>query len=161
VPPVPAAGVPDKVAVPLACAAKLTPEGRDPVSAIVDVGLPVEVTVKLPEDPTVKVVEEAEAMAGAKSTVKVNDCVAFGLTPLVALIVIGKDPPCVGVPDRVAVPSPLSMKLTPLGKVPVSESDGAGKAAVVTVKLFDEPSMKEVELAEVIAGAWSTVRVKD
>ena len=86
-PPVPAAGVPDKVAVPLAWATKLTPEGKDPVSAIVDVGLPVEVTVKLPEDPTVKVVEDAEVMAGAKSTVKVKDCVAFGLTPFVALMV--------------------------------------------------------------------------
>ena len=160
-PPVPAAGVPDKVAVPLAWAARLTPEGKDPDSAIVDVGLPVEVTVKLPEDPTVKVAEDAEVMAGAKSTVKVKDCVAFGLTPFDALMVKVKDPPAVGSPDKVAVPSPLSTKLTPPGKVPVSESDDVGKADVLTVKLFDEPSTKEVELAEVMAGAWSTVRVKD
>ena len=72
-PPVPGAGVPDKVAVPLAWATKLTPVGKDPVSPIVDTGLPVEITVKLPEDPTVKVVDDAEVMAGAASTVRVKD----------------------------------------------------------------------------------------
>ena len=85
VPPVPAAGVPDRVAVPLAWATKVTPAGRDPVLETVAAGLPVVITVKLPEDPTVKVVEDADVIAGAASTVKVNDWVAFGLTPFEAL----------------------------------------------------------------------------
>jgi len=89
VPPVPAAGVPDNVAVPLACATNVTPEGNDPVSPIVDVGLPVEVTVKLPEDPTVNVAEDPDVMAGAASMVRVKDCEPLGLTPFDALIVIG------------------------------------------------------------------------
>jgi len=76
-------------------------------------------------------------------------------------MVIGKVPPCVGVPDKAAVPLPLSTKLTPFGKVPVSESDGVGKPDVMTVKLPDEPSSNVAEPVEVIAGAWSTVRVKD
>jgi hypothetical protein len=68
--------------------------------------------------------------------------------------------PAAGVPAKVAVPFPLSLKVTPLGRVPVSLSDGAGKPAVVTVKLPADPSLKVVLLAEVMVGGPSTVRVK-
>ena len=48
------------------------------------------VTLKLPAVPVVKVVLVARGDAtGASSTVSVKDCVASGLTPLVAVMVIG------------------------------------------------------------------------
>ena len=50
-------------------------------------GRPVEVTVKVPADPSVKVVLSPEVMAGAASTVRVKDWLAFGLTPLRAPMV--------------------------------------------------------------------------
>ena len=69
--------------------------------------------------------------------------------------------PAAGVPASVAVPSPLSMKLTPVGRAPVSESDAVGRPVVVTVKVPALPSVKVVLSAEVMPGATSTVRVKD
>ncbi len=103
----------------------------------------------------------AEVNAGAVPTVKVNAWVALELTPLVAVMVMGKLPPAVGVPDSVAVPLPLSVNVTPAGSEPVSLRAAVGFPVEVTVKLFDEPSVKVAESAEVMAGAWSTVRVKD
>ena len=52
-------------------------------------GVPVEVTVKLPDDPSVKVVLPLEVMAGGPSTVRVKDWLASGLKPLLAPMVIG------------------------------------------------------------------------
>ena len=68
--------------------------------------------------------------------------------------------PASGVPVSVAVPSPLSTKVTPPGSAPVSLSAGVGKPVVVTVKLPGVPTVNVVLSALVIAGAWSTVRVK-
>jgi hypothetical protein len=62
VPWVPAAGVPDNTPV---AALKMTPLGKDPDSERVGVGNPVEVTVKVLEWPTLKVVEGVLVMAGA------------------------------------------------------------------------------------------------
>jgi hypothetical protein len=45
------------------------------------------------------------------------------------------------------------MKVTPLGKDPVSESEGAGLPEVVTVKVPAWPSVNVVLLDEVMAGA--------
>ena len=154
-------GVPDRVAVPLPLSAKPTPAGSVPVSERESVGLPVEVTVKLPALPSVNVVELADVMAGAASTVRVKDWVAGLPTPLVAVMVKGKLPPTEGVPARVAVPLPWSTKVTPAGSVPVSERPALGLPVEVTVKLPALPVVKVVELAEVMAGAASTVRVKD
>jgi hypothetical protein len=68
--------------------------------------------------------------------------------------------PEAGVPLRVAVPSPLSVKLTPLGSAPVSESDGCGLPDVFTVKFPASPTVN-VALSElVIAGASFTAKVK-
>ena len=67
-------------------------------------------------------------------------------------------------PARVAVPLPLSVKVTPPGRVaPPSDSVvAAGKSCpVVTVKVPGVPTVKVVEAALVIDGASSTVRVKD
>ena len=86
-------------------------------------------------------------------TVSVNVCVASG-TDAVA----GGDGervvppvPAAGVPARVAVPSPLSVKVTPDGRVPVSvEVVGAGTpGAVVTV---NEPGRADREGGVVGAG---------
>ena len=66
----------------------------------------------------------------------------------------------VGVPLRVAVPFPLFVKVTPLGRVPDSLSDGVGDPVAVTVKLPAVPTANVVLFALVIAGAWFTVNVK-
>ena len=87
-----AAAVPERVAVPSPLSVNVTPEGRLPVSLSEAVGLPVEVTVKVPADPAVKVVLEPLVMAGAALTVRVNDWVASEPTPLLAVMVIGKLP---------------------------------------------------------------------
>ena len=57
-----------------------------------------------------------------------------------------------GVPARVAVPLPLSTNVTPEGRAPVSESEGFGNPAVVTVKDPADPSVKVVLAPEVMAG---------
>ena len=56
-------------------------------------------------------------------------------------------------PARVAVPLPLSTKVTPLGSVPTSERAAFGIPVVVTEKDPAEPTLKVVALAEVIEGA--------
>jgi hypothetical protein len=88
-PPLPAAGVPLSVAVPLQPALKLTPHGNFPLSlSVVVAGTPgVVVIVKVPHLPTVKVAPAALVMAGALSTVSVNVWAAAGDTPLAALTV--------------------------------------------------------------------------
>src|SRR5271157_2354479 len=89
VPPVPAAGVPLSVAVPLPLSANITPLGKAPVSLRLGVGEPVAVTVKLPAAPTVKAALLALVMAGAWLTVRVKVW-AVGLpTPLEAVKVRG------------------------------------------------------------------------
>ena len=88
-PPVPAAGVPERVPVPSPLSVKVTPPGRAPVSERAAVGKPVDVTVKLPAVPVAKVVLTPEVIAAAWSTVSVKDCEASGAIPLVAVIVIG------------------------------------------------------------------------
>ncbi len=64
----------------------------------------------------------------------------------------------------VAVPFPLSVKLTPEGRVPVSLRQGwghPGTRCVVTVKSGEPPPAGKVTvLALVMAGAWSTTSVK-
>ena len=63
-------------------------------------------------------------------------------------------------PANVAVPSPLSTKVTPDGSAPLSDSDAVGAALVSTVKLPAVFSSKVVVELEVIAGAAFTLSVK-
>jgi len=57
------------------------------------------------------------------------------------------------VPVSAAVPSPLSTKVTPLGKAPVSLRAAVGAAVEVTLKDPAAPTVKVVLLALVISGA--------
>ena len=96
---------------------------------------------------------------------RVKPWVASGETPLPAVIVKSYAPPlpAAGVPVIVAVPSGLSVKVTPLGRVASpSLSEGVGAPVVVTVKLPKVPAVKMVSSSLVIVGAagLSTVRVK-
>ena len=61
--------------------------------------------------------------------------------------------PAAGVPARVAVPSPLSTKVTPVGNAPVSVSAAVGNPVVVTVNVPGVPVVNVVLSALVIAGA--------
>ena len=82
-----------------------------------------------------------------------------GLPAPVAVMVIGYEllEPMAGVPARVAVPLPLSVKVTPVGSGPLSANVGVGVPVVVTVKVPGAPWVKVVVLAEVMAGAVSIV----
>jgi hypothetical protein len=154
-------GVPAIVAVPLPLSVKLTPTGREPVLVIVvAAGYPaVVVTVKLPALPLVNVAEPALVITGAWLTVSVNAWVAFGFTPLAAVKLSEYDPPAPaeGVPARVAVPSPLSVKPSPAGNTPVREITGVGVPVVVTVNEPAEPTVNVVALALEMVGALPTV----
>ena len=99
----------------------------------------------------------AEVITGAASTVSVKFCVASGVMPLVAVMTKGKVPLTVGVPDR----TPAVLSVTPVGNEPeVTENVGTGVPVAVTVNVPAVPSVKVVVLAEVIAGAPVTVKVK-
>jgi hypothetical protein len=86
-------------------------------------------------------------------TVNVKFWVAFGETPLFAVIVMGYEPAAVVEPLKVAVPLPLSMKLTPVGRVPVLLSPGVGEPEVDTVNDPVVPAVKVVLLPLMMAGA--------
>src|SRR5436305_1305256 len=106
------------VAVPLPLSVKVTLAGSAPdwVGAALS-GKPVVVTLNVPAAPVWKVVVFELVMAGAWLTVGVKFCVAFGATPLLPVMTIGYVPPvpAAGVPAMVAVPSPLSVKVTLAG----------------------------------------------
>ena len=145
-----------------------TPAPLDP-STVKVTGLPEAppVAVRVAEPPKVPVPGPVKAMAWLPgSTVRENDWVASGAVPLWAVMVKVKGLPAVaaGVPARVAVPLPLSVKVTPPGRVapPSERVVPAGKSwPVVTVKVPGVPTVKVVEAALVMVGASSTVRVKD
>ncbi len=65
-----------------------------------------------------------------------------------------------GVPARVPVPSSLSAKVMPAGKVPNIPRVAIGVPVVVTVNAPAAPTVKVVVLALVILGAVPIVRVK-
>ena len=77
--------------------------------------------VKLAETPEVKVTVDEEVNAVACRTVMVKVSVSV-VTALVMVTVIDQLPPlpAAGVPDRVAVPLPLSTKVRPEGSAPDS-----------------------------------------
>ena len=90
-------------------------------------GAPLVATLKVPDLAAVKVAVVALVMAGAWVTTSENvwttDPAAF-LAVILRVYVLAV--PAAGVPERVAVPLPLSTKVTPLGSVPVEVSAGVG-----------------------------------
>ena len=140
----------------------VTPVGRLRGSDNAHLGHPVDVTVKVPAWPTVKVVPAELVIWHAWLTVRVKVWVAAGSTPFVAVIVNGYVPPepAAGVPASVAVPSPLSVNVTPDGSGPVSDNVELGTPVVVTVKVPAWPTVKVVPAGLVIPGAWRTERMK-
>ena len=86
------------------------------------------------------VTASALVMAGPWLTVRTKDWVAIPL-PLEAVNMRSYVPAvaAAGVPDKVAVPLPLSVKCTPLGSAPLCDTTGAGKPLVVTTKFARRP----------------------
>ena len=157
------AAVPEIVAVPSPLSVKVRPLGSEPaVLASAAAGEPVVVTVKVFATPVVKVVALELVNAGATPglvTVSVKPCSAWPAAE-VALSVSGKSWLVAGgtvaaetVPEIVAVPSPLSVKVSPAGSEPVFARAAAGEPVVVTVKVLTTPVVKVVALALVKAGA--------
>jgi hypothetical protein len=122
-------------AVPFPLSVKVSPRGSGPDSASAGAGYPVARIVWWSAVPALALTVGIFLMAGARVTVRVNAWVAVpylflavrvsGYTPAAALL---------GVPEIVAVPSPLSVNLTPEGSRPVLVIVGAGEPVVVTVK---------------------------
>ncbi len=156
-PSVPDAAVPARVAVPLPLSLNVMPVGSAPDSVIAAVGLPVVVTENDPAVPTVKVAAPPLVMAGACRTVIVSVCWTEPYA-LVAVSGTAYVPAVVGVPDRVPVPLPLSVKVTPGGRLDQPRL-GAGDPLVVTVKLNAVPAVPVALLALVNAGASPTTTV--
>ena len=93
-------------------------------------------------------------MAGALVMVRVKAWVAVPFT-LLAVRVSGYTPAAAfaGVPEIVAVPSPLLVNLTPEGSWPVLVMVGAGEPDVVTVKVNRVPAGSVASGLLVKAGA--------
>jgi hypothetical protein len=90
--------------------------------------------------------------------VRVKLCVAGGDTPLAAVMVKVEVPGDAAVPLTVAVPLPLSLKVTPWGRplwpVPVETlRAGVGRPLVVTVKVPLTPGVNAAVFGLVMAGA--------
>ena len=116
---------------------------------------PVNTPVRVVEVPDVIVEAAAVKLVidGAATTLNVKVCVAFGRVPLLAVIVMEELPVVAAVPEIVAVPLPLSVKFTPLGKDPVLAIAAVGLPVVVTVNVPAAPAVNATLLALVIAGA--------
>src|SRR3954469_1798876 len=141
---------------------KLAPPSTDRCHCTVGAGKPEAAAMKLTEAPAFTVwFDGLVVTAGAWLTVTVSVWVPFGLIPLDAVRLSEYAPPvpAAGVPARVAVPLPLSVKLRPVGRVPVLVMVGVGYAVdvVVTVKLPGVPTVKVVLDALVNAAGWVTV----
>ncbi len=116
--------------------------------------------MKVPALPSVKVVLATEVMIGAALTVRVKVWVASVPIPLEAVRVIENTPDWVGVPAR----TPPAVRVTPVGRAPVSLKVGAGEPVAVAVRVPALPSVKLVLAVEVMVGALLgplTFRVKD
>ena len=90
------------------------------------------------------------------STVRTKLCVERPLAP-VAVTVIGNVPRALDVPASVAVPSPLSVKMTPDGRAPVSDRVTATGLAAHSEKVLAAPERKVVPAAVVNTGDASAV----
>ena len=126
----------------------VTPAGRAPDSTIVGAGNPVALGVNEWLKPFVKIALAGEVMTGAEPTVSVKDWVTGVPIPFDAVTVIGKTPFWVDVPES----TPVEVRVTPVGRVPVSLSVGAGVPVAVTVNEPRVPLVKVAEAGEVSTG---------
>src|SRR5262245_21138368 len=158
-PPLPAAGVPLNVPVPLPLSTNVTPAGKTPLNVIAGGGKPLVVTVNDPAAPARNVAPAALVIAGASFTINMNVCVASGGTPFVAVNVRTCTPPvpAAGVPLKVPV---LLSNVTPRGSAPpVCVMPGVGVPTAVTVNERGTPTVKVVVVALVKVGPPITVSV--
>ncbi len=122
------------------------------------------VTVTLVRVPATLVADTGtptEKSLGWAATARLKAWLA-GLPAPAAVMVIryeGLDP-AAGVPARVAVPFPLSVKVTPFGSGPDSDRAAVRLPVVVTVKVPAVPWVKVVVAGEVMAAGVLTVREK-
>jgi len=133
-------------------ALNVTPVGS-PLIDNVGSGFPSAVTVNEPVSPCTTLTLFALVIVGANGaavTVKVNVCVAFGVTPLAAVIVIVCSPVAV-LPAIVMTPVD-ALNVTPVGW-PLIDNVGAGLPVVVTVNDPPVPATALVLFALVIVGA--------
>src|SRR5262245_7023927 len=100
---------------------KLTPDGRAPTAYRLAAGKPAVVTVKLLAAPGTNVAALPLVTAGASLTRSTSVCTCFA-APFDAVIAMVYVPPVpgAGAPARVAVPSPLSANVSPLGRAPLA-----------------------------------------
>lgn len=128
-------------AVPFPSSVKDRPLGSGPDSARAGGGYPVAWMVHLSLAPSLALITGIFPMAGALVMVRVKVWVAVPLAFL-AFRISGYAPAAVfaGVPEIVAVPSPLPVNLTPEGSRPVLVIVGAGEPEVVTVKVNRVPA---------------------
>src|SRR5262245_21875258 len=148
---VPAAGVPESVAVPLPLSTNVTPDGRVPVCVIdVTSGVADVVIAELRAAPTLNVVAAVLVDRGvaALGTVSTKFCVV-GPTTFAAVIVKGYVPAVLtaAVPASVAVPLPLSVNVTPDGSAPTRVSVAVGMLVVEIVNVPGVPITNVVEAA--------------
>ena len=82
---------------------------------------------------------------------------------MVAVIVNGKVPACVGVPEivPVPVPAPPDTKFTPIGNVPVCEIVGVGPPVDVILNVPSVPTVNVVLLALLTSGGAIFTGVND
>src|SRR5215469_4082644 len=122
------------------------------------VGVPEAVTVELKAVPPGTTSVAPLVMCGAIGvrTVRVKAWLASGLTPLCAVTVNGYTPGATAVvPASVAVPSPLSVKVTPAGRADGGDALNAGLSmpVAVIVSVNAEPASTVSLAALVICGA--------
>jgi len=122
-PPLPAVGVPLRLAVPFRLSVKLIPPGKVPVKLNVGEGYPLLVKANDPGVPTKNVVLFELVIAGPSPMDKVRVWVASGFTPFDPVRETAYIPPspATGVPLRVAVPSPLSIRVRLAGRAGLLE----------------------------------------
>ena len=173
----PAAGLPESVAVPFPLSLNPTPVGRAPLSARTRVGLPVAVTVKVPDTPWVKVVLEADVMVGGVLTVteKVAEWVGSPAAlpvPVMVTVYVPGVVPRAGVAEKVELPPEVTLE----GLNEVRAPDGAPVSlsatdcatpevmAVLTVVVPADPAVTVAVLGdtpmEKSLGGAVTLRVK-
>jgi hypothetical protein len=125
-------------------------------------GDPVDVNVKLKVFACTAEADVALVMAGGWVTVSLKLWVVDPPELAAVMVIVYVPPvPALGVPAIVAVPSPLLVKVSPAGRLPVSERLATGDPVVLTVNPKVAPTEAVADAAVVIAGAPVTVRVND